>query len=254
MSTVHRVPKAVLTLWLLFSTTHSHASSKLVTFTNFSALRAHLTNLIGGAKKSIHLKTDSLTDGDVAEALILAKYRKIAVRVSLSEQHIDSPMSHYQRLKQQGITMDITANQFIANEDSQLVIDRRRYMINSPISGSYIRQNYQVKLLSGREKPPILAAGSKPRHNKGSVLTQHRSKNELTVDTSGGRIYNYDRQKTRTARPRGVAHKLPSRPKYLLRNSIRSAPAKTKTASYWDLNPVVIREPIFLNPKNRESR
>jgi len=256
MSTVKQARGSVLIFLLLFIATQSPASqaSNTRNFSNFSSLRNYLSNLIGGAKKRVHLKTDILADGDIAQALIVAKYRKLNVHVSLSEQHIDAPLSYYNQLKQQSIPVIVTANKFLADEVSLLLIDNKLYKINSPLSASTSRQNYQVVATNRNQIPRILAGRDKPRHNNKSPSVAEPPAKRVASSGQKRGIYNYDTAKAPTSRPQGVANRLPTRPKFMLRESKSTSKSTQPKATYWDLNPIVVREPIFLNPKNRESR
>lgn len=113
-----------------------------VTFPDFSSLRAETLNLISGAKERVWLTTDYLTDGEIATALFLARYRKIDVQVLLGKHKARSYMSRLTYLNKQNVPVYLRPHQFRTPERTGLLTDNKLLYVNGDLDSLGAQRTY----------------------------------------------------------------------------------------------------------------
>ncbi|MCX6126747.1 MAG: hypothetical protein NTV34_18610 [Proteobacteria bacterium] len=99
----------------------------------FPATRAEVLSLIGGATQTIRIVTDFLSDGEIASALYIAKYRKVNVQVLLGAPRATSVLSRLNFLKEQSISVWLRPRTLAPSYPTVIVVDQAIYTLNADL-------------------------------------------------------------------------------------------------------------------------
>ncbi len=101
---------------------------------NFDDLRHNILELIGTSRKRVWLFTDYLTDGEIASALFLAKYRNLDVKVYLGRDLLSAPQSRFPYLRGQSVPVYLRPrNGYTVS--TLLMVDQHLYGFNRDLNG-----------------------------------------------------------------------------------------------------------------------
>jgi hypothetical protein len=183
---------------------------------NFDDLRHNILELIGSGRKRVWLLTDYLSDGEIASALFLAKYRNLDVKVYLGRESLNASGSRMPYLRGQSVPTYIRPRTGYTTP-TLLFVDSRLYAITRDmntlqrlgtaeiIQASPADVKAFVSWLKDVMESPEIAY---PRAFKGG----RSPKEPFQGDSEGS--YNYDRRSNRTKAPQGVSRELPRIPKW----------------------------------------
>ncbi len=190
---------------------------------NFDDLRHNILELIGSGRKRVWLLTDYLTDGEIASALFLAKYRNLDVKVYLGRDQLNSSGSRLPYLRGQGVPTYLRPRTGYTTP-TLLFIDSRLYAFNRDMnslqrlgSAEIVQasptdvKGFVAWLKTVMENPEI----AYPRAFKSGRTT----KEPFQGDSEGS--YNYDRRSNRQKAPEGVSRELPRIPKWKQTEELR---------------------------------
>lgn len=209
------------------------ASQKVIQSSDFYQLRKQVTELLSDANKEITLVSDFLTDGNIATALYLAKYRKITVTVLLSRAKSKRYLSRYEYLQSQGVQVYFRPKNFPFKAKTLLKIDDNLYEINRDLDILKPSLSSSIKLIAkkwiGYFNESITKATQskvnkslpkpKPPQKQSPAPVVKKTKDNNTLkdyanEPSGA--YNYDEgSNTNKKSPSGIARKLPRTPIYI---------------------------------------
>lgn len=187
----------------------------------YPALRTELLTLISKAQHRVWLFTDYLTDGEIASALFLAKYRNVDVQVILGREKANAYLSRLHTLRKND-TPVFSPAEFRLGHPSGLLVDEQLYVIDSELD--FRAKNTSFALLAARPtdtetfaqrfavvtgRPPELnrAIWSKARSNKPST-----SNPEYQGEKNG--VYNYNKSTTVNELRPNIPKALPRQPKF----------------------------------------
>ncbi|MBF0440662.1 MAG: hypothetical protein HQK54_02045 [Oligoflexales bacterium] len=199
-------------------------------FESFSEFRSEVINLFGDARTRIWILTDYLTDGEIASALYLAKYRKIDVKVLLGRRKVNDYMSRLSFLKGQNISVFLKPDSFEYSSPSGILIDEKLFRINCELNFMSLRKPFEIKLASayetaafnnGFQKAYDSSIDIKPRElPQAGHPKQPAVENVFSGHSGDSRVYNYDVSKSALRKPpEGVPRSLPKVPKYELKSA-----------------------------------
>lgn len=206
---------------------------------SFSEMRNAVVSKISAARSRVWLTTDYLTDGDVAAALHLAKYRKLDVKVLLGRRKVNAYMSRVRFLKEQGITTILRPQSFPTGTGSAILSDNHLHIINGDLDFRSNQQNFKIETATPEMTRQYIAAFEqaaagtpevratpqpnvgKPRPNQPGRLAPYSpgNKRQRSVDSStpaapkstqsegANGIYHYTNR--RNSRPEGIPNRLP---------------------------------------------
>lgn len=183
---------------------------------NFDDLRHNILELIGSGRKRVWLLTDYLSDGEIASALFLAKYRNLDVKVYLGRGQVNASGSRLPYLRGQGVPTYLRPRTGYTTP-TLLFVDSRLYGFTRDmntlqrlgtaeiIQASPADVKAFVSWLREVMENPEIAY---PRAFRGG----RTPKEPFQGDSEGS--YNYDRRSSRQKAPQGVPRELPRIPKW----------------------------------------
>lgn len=241
---------------------------------DFYQLRKQLTALIGDANKEITVVSDFLTDGNIATALYLAKYRKVDVKVFLSKSKTKRYLSRYEYLTSQGVPVYFRPQNFPFKAKTLLKIDDNLYEIDRDLDILKPNLSASIKLIAKKwvgyfdesitnatrskvnktlATPP--APLEKTRTPAIDKTDENNTPKNYANEPSGA--YNYDEGSDAKKRaPDGLARKLPKTPVYVKKKlnekkkKLSSSPTKLKTKGEEKTKP---KQPsIWIGPQQQK--
>lgn len=183
---------------------------------NFDDLRHNILELIGSGRKRVWLLTDYLSDGEIASALFLAKYRNLDVKVYLGRDSLNASGSRLPYLRGQSVPTYLRPRTGYTTP-TLLFVDSKLYGVTRDlntlqrlgtaelIQASPADVKAFVSWLKDVMENPEIAY---PRAFRGG----RTPKEPFQGDSEGS--YNYDRRSNRTKAPEGVTRELPRVPKW----------------------------------------
>jgi hypothetical protein len=200
---------------------------------DFYQLRKHLTGLLGDANKEITVVSEFLTDGNIATALYLAKYRKVDVKVFLAKAKSKRYLSRYDYLSSQGVPVYFRPQNFPFKAKTLLKIDNNLYEIDRDLDILKPSLSASIKLIAKKwvgyfDESIIKATQSKvnktlpqppaPLKKQQTPLSDKTNENNTPKNYANepSGAYNYDEGSGAKKRaPDGIARKLPKTPVYV---------------------------------------
>jgi hypothetical protein len=235
----------------------AEAYSETRVFKKYSDQRAALLERIASSKQRIILSTSYLTDGDVASALYLAKYRKLNVQVRLGAKQQNGYMSRMSFLRQQQINVSVDSRRDDEQYPTRLVADEKIFFYGSDLNFMTAATSFAEVLGTPEDLKSFLSQfeGSSAAEVPSSEAKGHNDRSAAQRPTdaaSGGNdVFRYDRQQ-RSSVNSDMPKQLPRTPLYLRRQ--QSGPSGP--AHLYDeraLNPATARSPLIRSPKSPES-
>ncbi len=199
----------------------------------YAALRTELLALISKAQQRVWLFTDYLTDGEIASALFLAKYRNVDVQVILGKEKANAYLSRIHTLKKND-TPVFAPSEFRLGHPSGLLVDDQLYVIDSELD--FRAKNTSFALLAARPTDANVFAqrfavvtGRPPEMNR-AIWSKARSAPPASSnpDYQGEKngVYNYNKSTTVNELRPNIPKSLPRQPKFK-RNPPPPPPAST---------------------------
>jgi hypothetical protein len=258
---------------------HANPVSKANTFEksqDFYHLRKQIIELLSSAKTQIILVSDFLTDGNIATALYLAKYRNLSVKVFLARPYITRYLSRYDYLKNQGVTVYIRPKSFPFKAKTILKVDNNLYEINRDLDVLKSKTSGSLKLIAKKWNGYFDQSINKAIQAKGNVNLPQRqnkptaSKQNSETKSSANQVskdyarepsgaYNYDNgQNKKKKAPYGIAKKLPKLPVYLKKKVADTNKSQSlkggNNPAYNREEPSAQKKPSnWINPQSRQQ-
>lgn len=161
-------------------------------FSKFSSLSDAVIDKISAAKQRVWLASEFMSDFDIALALYLAKFRKLDVRVMLSDARVNGFLSQYDYLLDNGVSIRTAADTGVG---THLLCDNKLISIDSDLN-----------FLSDRKSFAWQEVKQKATNHRMIAMFKHAFDSALD---RGLDSYDYSRKVHR--RPSDIAHKLPKR-------------------------------------------
>ncbi len=219
------------------------------TTVNFDDLRHNILELIGSGRKRVWLLTDYLTDGEVATALFLAKYRNLDVKVYLGREQLSSSGSRLPYLRGQGVPTYLRPRTGYTTP-TLVFVDQRLYGITRDMNTLQRLGNAEIVQASPAEVKAFVSWLKEVMENPEiayprPIRSGRTPKEPFQGDSEGS--YNYDRKSNGRKAPEGVTRELPRIPKWKQIEEMRKrgivSPETEAPAAPGSNDPQVVKKP-----------
>ncbi|MBC7660594.1 MAG: hypothetical protein H7249_12930 [Chitinophagaceae bacterium] len=183
---------------------------------NFDDLRHNILDLIGSGRKRVWLLTDYLSDGEIASALFLAKYRNLDVKVYLGRDQLSASGSRLPYLRGQGVPTFLRPRTGYTTP-TLLFVDQKLYGVTRDLNALQRLGSAELIQASPADVKAFVSwlksVMEAPEIAYPKAFKNGRTPKEPFQGDSEG-SYNYDRRGPRTKAPEGVLRELPRIPKW----------------------------------------
>lgn len=189
-------------------------------YDDFDTLRSFILEEISKSKSRFWLATEFLTDGEVASALYIAKYRRVDVKVLIGRPKARHYLSRLNYLKSQQIPVYIMPRHNMFGSKTVFFTDESVYAINSDLDHTRSHKTYTASSITDKHSQEYFQTFIKGFGQELPALPRqmplvgtprnHPDTSRKPANSNGTYIYDNYRQK----RPAHIPATLPKQPLY----------------------------------------
>jgi len=229
------------------------------TAANFDDLRHNILELIGSGRKRVWLLTDYLTDGEIATALFLAKYRNLDTKVYLGREKLNASGSRLPYLRGQGVPAYLRPRTGYTTP-TLLFVDQRLYAFTRDLNAQQRLGAADIIQASPADVKAFVSwlklVMDNPEIAYPKAFRGGRTPKEPFQGDSEG-SYNYDRRSNRQKAPEGVSRELPKVPKWKQTEDLRKRgivpPETDAPAAPGSSSPEEVKKPAAVDESLKSS-